>query len=48
MIGEALRPFMERSFGVPDAVNSGQVGFGIVIDFFAFSSQASGFPVKFV
>lgn len=38
----------ERSFGVPEAVNSGQTGFGIVIDFFAFSSQASGFPVKFV
>jgi phosphoglycerate transport regulatory protein PgtC len=43
-----FRQVMERSFGVPDAVNSGQVGFGIVIDFFAFSSQASGFPVKFV
>ena len=38
----------ERSFGVPEAVNSGQVGFGIVIDFFAFSSQGAGFPVKFV
>jgi ABC-type Fe3+ transport system substrate-binding protein len=38
----------ERSFGVPDAVNSGQVGLGIVIDFFAFSSKASGFPVDFV
>ncbi len=38
----------ERSFGVPEAVNSGQVGYGIVIDFFAFSAQASGFPVKFV
>jgi phosphoglycerate transport regulatory protein PgtC len=38
----------ERSFGVPEAVNSGQAGYGIVIDFFAFSSQASGFPVKFV
>lgn len=38
----------ERSFGVPEAVNSGQVGVGIVIDFFAFSAQASGFPVKFV
>ncbi|KAA2237556.1 ABC transporter substrate-binding protein [Salinarimonas soli] len=37
----------ERSFGVPDAVNSGQVGVGIVIDFFAFSAQAAGFPVKF-
>src|SRR5215203_6131790 len=43
-----FRQVMERSFGAPDAVNSGQVGFGIVIDFFAFSSQASGFPVKFV
>jgi phosphoglycerate transport regulatory protein PgtC len=43
-----FRQVMERSFGVPDAVNSGQVGFGIVIDFFAFSSQALGFPVKFV
>jgi ABC-type Fe3+ transport system substrate-binding protein len=29
-------------------VNSGQVGYGIVIDFFAFSAQAAGFPVKFV
>ena len=38
----------ERSFGVPDGVNSGDFGFGIVIDFFAFSSQASGFPVDFV
>ncbi|MFY8157222.1 MAG: ABC transporter substrate-binding protein [Rhabdaerophilum sp.] len=38
----------ERSFGVPDAVNSGQVGIGIVIDFFAFSAQGAGFPVKFV
>ena len=38
----------DRSFGVPEAVNSGQVGYGIVIDFFAFSSQGAGFPVKFV
>jgi ABC-type Fe3+ transport system substrate-binding protein len=38
----------ERSFGVPDAVNSGQVGVGIVIDFFAYSAQGAGFPVKFV
>jgi ABC-type Fe3+ transport system substrate-binding protein len=29
-------------------VNSGQVGYGIVIDFFAFSAQGAGFPVKFV
>lgn len=43
-----FRQVTERSFGVPDAVNSGQVGYGIVIDFFAFSSQASGFPVKFI
>ena len=43
-----FRSITERSFGVPEAVNSGQVGVGIVIDFFAFSAQASGFPVKFV
>jgi phosphoglycerate transport regulatory protein PgtC len=43
-----FREVSERSFGVPEAVNSGQVGYGIVIDFFAFSAQASGFPVKFV
>ncbi len=38
----------ERSFGVPDGVNSGQFGIGIVIDFFGLSSEASGFPVKFI
>jgi len=38
----------ERSFGVPDGVNSGEFGIGIVIDFFGFSSKASGFPVEFV
>ena len=38
----------ERSFGVPDGVNSGQFGVGIVIDFFGLSSQGSGFPVEFV
>lgn len=43
-----FRDVTERSFGVPEAVNSGQVGYGIVIDFFALASQASGFPVKFV
>ena len=43
-----FRQVTERSFGVPEAVNSGQVGVGIVIDFFAFSAQAAGFPVKFV
>ena len=38
----------ERSFGVPDGVNSGQFGYGIVIDFFGLSSMGSGFPVDFV
>ncbi len=38
----------ERSFGVPDGVNSGQFGIGIVIDFFGLSSMGSGFPVEFV
>ncbi|WP_192867820.1 ABC transporter substrate-binding protein [Thaumasiovibrio subtropicus] len=37
----------ERSFGVPDGVNSGSFGIGIVIDFFGLSSKASGFPVDF-
>jgi spermidine/putrescine-binding protein len=37
-----------RSFGVPDGVNSGQFGIGIVIDFFGLSSKASGFPVDFL
>ncbi|MGL4323922.1 MAG: ABC transporter substrate-binding protein, partial [Beijerinckiaceae bacterium] len=40
-----LRTITERSFGVPDAVNSGQVGYGVVIDFFGFSAQGAGFPV---
>lgn len=38
----------ERSFGVPDGVNSGNFGVGIVIDFFGLSSKGSGFPVDFV
>lgn len=37
----------ERSFGVPDGVNTGSFGLGIVIDFFGFASRASGFPVDF-
>ena len=37
-----------RSFGVPDGVNSGDFGIGIVIDFFGLSSIGSGFPVGFV
>jgi ABC-type Fe3+ transport system substrate-binding protein len=43
-----LKTVTERSFGVPDGVNSGQFGVGIVIDFFGLSSKASGFPVEFV
>ena len=43
-----FKTITERSFGVPDGVNSGDFGLGIVIDFFAFSSRASGFPVDFV
>jgi len=38
----------ERSFGVPDGVNSGQFGAGPVIDFFGLSSKYSKFPVEFV
>lgn len=38
----------ERSFGVPDGVNSGNYGVGIVIDFFGLSSIGAGFPVDFV
>ena len=36
-----------RSFGVPDGVNSGDFGIGIVIDFFGLSSIGGGFPVEF-
>jgi ABC-type Fe3+ transport system substrate-binding protein len=47
-IGGNLVQVSDRSFGVPDAVNSGQYGIGIVIDFFGLSAKASGFPVDFV
>lgn len=47
-IGGNFAQVSDRSFGVPDAVNSGQYGLGIVIDFFALSAKASGFPVDFV
>lgn len=47
-IGGNLVAVSDRSFGVPDAVNSGQYGVGIVIDFFGLSAKASGFPVEFV
>lgn len=47
-IGGNLATVSDRSFGVPDAVNSGQYGVGIVIDFFGLAAKASGFPVEFV
>ena len=47
-IGGNFQQVSDRSFGVPDAVNSGQYGVGIVIDFFGLSAKASGFPVEFV
>jgi len=37
----------ERSFGVPEGVNSGRYGIGMVIDFFAFVAKRNGFPVDF-
>lgn len=37
----------DRSFGVPDGVNSGQYGIGLVIDFFGLAGKYSGFPVDF-
>ncbi|MEG9883784.1 MAG: extracellular solute-binding protein [Hyphomicrobiales bacterium] len=46
-IGGNAKIITERSFGVPDGVNSGDFGLGLVIDFFGFSSKASGFPVAF-
>jgi phosphoglycerate transport regulatory protein PgtC len=46
-IGGNFKMVTERSFGVPEGVNSGDFGVGIVIDFFGFSSKATGFPVDF-
>jgi ABC-type Fe3+ transport system substrate-binding protein len=36
-----------RSYGVPDGVNTGRFGIGVVIDFFGLSAKASGFPSEF-
>ena len=47
-IGGNFKMVTERSFGVPEGVNSGDFGIGVVIDFFGFSSKATGFPVEFV
>jgi ABC-type Fe3+ transport system substrate-binding protein len=48
MIGGNCAAITERSFGVPDGVNNGQFGLGLVIDFFGLSAKASGFPVEFI
>lgn len=47
-MGGNMNTVTERSFGVPDSVNSGSVGYGVVIDFFGLASKASGFPVELV
>jgi phosphoglycerate transport regulatory protein PgtC len=47
-MGGNMGAIAERSFGVPEAVISGQLGIGVVIDFFALSAIASGQPVDFV
>ena len=48
MIAGNCAAITERSFGVPDGVNNGQYGLGLVIDFFGLAGKASGFPVDFV
>jgi phosphoglycerate transport regulatory protein PgtC len=45
--GANMGTITERSFGVPEAVVSGQYGIGVVIDFFGLSAIASGQPVEF-
>lgn len=47
MMGNAAA-VTDRSFAVPDGVNNGQYGAGIVIDFFGLAGKYSGFPVDFV
>src|SRR5260370_993025 len=46
MMGNAAA-VTDRSFAVPDGVNNGQYGIGIVIDFFGLAGKYSGFPVGF-
>jgi len=48
MIAGNCAAITERSFGVPDGVNNGQYGIGLVIDFFGLAGMASKFPVQFV
>jgi phosphoglycerate transport regulatory protein PgtC len=45
--GGNMGSITERSFGVPEAVVSGQFGIGVVIDFFGLSAIASGQPIDF-
>jgi hypothetical protein len=45
--GGNMGSITERSFGVPEAVVSGQYGIGVVIDFFGLSAIASGQPIDF-
>ena len=45
--GGNMGSITERSFGVPEAVISGQLGIGVVIDFFGLSAIASGQPIDF-
>ena len=47
MMGNAAA-VTDRSFAVPDGVNNGQYGIGIVIDFLALAGKYSGYPVDFV
>ena len=46
-MGGNMGAIAERSFGVPEAVISGQLGIGVVIDFFGLSAIASGQPIEF-
>jgi phosphoglycerate transport regulatory protein PgtC len=48
MIAGNCAAITERSFGVPDGVNNGQYGIGLVIDFFGLAAKASGFPTEFI
>ncbi len=47
-IGGNCAAITDRSFGVPDGVNNGQFGIGLVIDFFGLAGRYAGFPVNFV
>ncbi len=46
-MGGNMAVVTDRSFSVPEGVNNGRYGIGIVIDYFGLSAIASGFPVDF-